>query len=165
MKKNLCIIGLIMGVIALSGCSSKSKDDVDLREDYVGSYTLNITSDVYMTNGSKTIKYPLDASNKSFVLTLNKDNKSKLNYSGYYGEGTVTLSNNTLVFDKPKISVTNYDQGIYLQIDFENLPIKKNNNTLEWITTVVGGAVSVNGGSSTNAVAISGTMSNKALKK
>lgn len=163
MKNFTFSVCLLVGLLTISSCSTK--EDIDLREEFVGVYSLNVISDVKMTNGNKTVEYPMDASNKKFVVTLNTENKSKVNYSGYYGEGSATISGNTLVFDEPKISVTNYSDGVYIQIDFENLPIsKKNSNVLEWQTAVVGGAVSINGGTS-NAIAITGILNNTATKK
>lgn len=162
MKKNIFLFGLFPCLLALFGCSSK--EDVDMRETYVGVYSLNVISDVSMTNGSKTVKYPMDATNKKIVITLNTDDKSKVNYSGYYGEGTATLIDNTLQFDEPRITATDYYQGIYIQINFDCLPISKSGNNLVWNTAVVGGAVSIDGKTS-NAVAISGILYNTASKQ
>ena len=162
MKKFTFIFCLCLGIGALTSCTTK--EEVDPRDVFVGIYSLNVTSDVKTTNGNKTVEYPMDAYNKSFIITLNQENKSKVNYSGYYGEGTATISGSTLQFDEPKISVSNYSDGVYLQIDFENMPISRKNNLLEWQTVVAGGAVSINGGTS-NAIAIAGVLNNIATKK
>ena len=163
MKKFTFIFYLFLGIVGtLTSCSTK--EEIDSRDVFVGIYSLNVTSDVKMTNGNKTVEYPMDAYNKSFIITLNQEDKSKVNYSGYYGEGTATISGSSLKFDEPDISVTNYSDGVYIQIDFRNMPISKKNNSLEWQTVVAGGAISINGGTS-NTIAIAGVLNNIATKK
>ena len=161
-KFTICAL-LMFGTLVFTNCSS-SKEEIDPRDAFVGSYSLNVTSDVSMSNGSKTVEYPMDASNKSFVITINQTDKTKVNYSGYYGEGTATISGTSLQFDEPRISMSNYSDGVYIQIDFENMPIKKNNNRLEWQTLVAGGAMKATGGSS-NTIGIAGVLYNVATKE
>ena len=161
MKRFLPVFALCASMFFI-GCSS-SKDEVDLRENFVGTYYLNVTSDVKMSNGTKTVDFPMDATDKNFVVTLNSTNKNKVNISGYYGNTTATINGNKLEFDED-MTVTDYISGVYMQIEWRHGPAEIKNNTLTWSSVVTGAVLDVSGKSSSTVV-IAGTLQNTANKK
>lgn len=62
-------------------CSSRTEEEIDPRIEFVGTYSLDIESKVYMSDGKKQIEYPMDAYNKTFTISLHPNDISRVNFS------------------------------------------------------------------------------------
>ena len=160
--KQIYFLGLLILCMSIVSCSSRTEEEIDPRLEFVGTYSLDVDSEVYMSNGKKQIEYPMDVQNKTFTISLHPTDISRVNISGYYGNQTAVITKGKMQIEG-KETYSDYDDGIYIYIQHEHSIATKTGNTIEWTTIVAGTAMML--GSSSNTVVIAGVLHNIATKK
>jgi hypothetical protein len=147
--------------MSVVSCSSRTEEEIDPRLEFVGTYSLDIESEVYMSDGKKQTEYPMEAYNKTFTVSLHPTDISRVNISGYYGNYTALITKGKMQIEG-KAEYSNYDDGIYVYIQQEHSIATKTDNTLEWVTIIAGTAMSLY---SSQTVVIAGALHNVATKR
>lgn len=159
--KRIYFLGLLVLCLTIVSCSSRTEEEIDPRIEFVGTYSIDIESEVYMSDGKKQIEYPMDAYNKTFIISLHPNDINRVNISGYYGNHTALITEGKMQIEGEE-SYSNYDDGIYIYIQHEHTVAIKRNNTIEWSTIVAGTALSIY---SSETVVVAGVLHNVATKK
>ena len=146
--------------MSIVSCSSRTEEEIDPRLEFVGTYSLDIKSEVYISDGKKQTEYPMDAHNKTLTISLHPTDISRVNVSGYYGNHRALITNGRMQLEG-KTEYSNYDDGIYVYIQQEHTIATKTNNTLEWGTIIAGTTMSIY---SSQTVVIAGVCNNIATK-
>lgn len=160
--KQVYLLGLIALCMSIVSCSSRTEDEIDPRLEFVGTYSLDVESEVYLSDGKKQTEYPMDAYNKTFTISLHPTDISRVYISGYYGDQTALITKGRMQIEG-KMTYSDYDNGIYVYIQQEHSIATKTGNTIEWISTIAGTAMKLN--SSADAVVMAGVLHNIATKK
>jgi hypothetical protein len=159
--KKIYFLGLLVLCMSVISCSSRTEEEIDPRLEFVGTYSLDIESEVYMSDGKKQTEYPMEAYNKTFTVSLHPTDISRVNISGYYGNYTALITKGKMQIEG-KAEYSNYDDGIYVYIQQEHSIATKTDNTLEWVTIIAGTAMSLY---SSQTVVIAGARHNVATKR
>lgn len=159
--KKIYFLGLLVLCMSVISCSSRTEEEIDPRLEFVGTYSLDIESEVYMSDGKKQTEYPMEAYNKTFTVSLHPTDISRVNISGYYGNYTALITKGKMQIEG-KAEYSNYDDGIYVYIQQEHSIATKTDNTLEWVTIIAGTAMSLY---SSQTVVIAGALHNVATKR
>lgn len=159
--KKIHFLGLLVLCMSVISCSSRTEEEIDPRLEFVGTYSLDIESEVYMSDGKKQTEYPMEAYNKTFTVSLHPTDISRVNISGYYGNYTALITKGKMQIEG-KAEYSNYDDGIYVYIQQEHSIATKTDNTLEWVTIIAGTAMSLY---SSQTVVIAGALHNVATKR
>ncbi len=159
--KKIYFLGLLVLCMSVISCSSRTEEEIDPRLEFVGTYSLDIESKVYMSDGKKQTEYPMEAYNKTFTVSLHPTDISRVNISGYYGNYTALITKGKMQ-KEGKAEYSNYDDGIYVYIQQEHSIATKTDNTLEWVTIIAGTAMSLY---SSQTVVIAGALHNVATKR
>lgn len=159
--KKICFLGLLVLCLTIVSCSLRTEEEIDPRLEFVGTYSLDIESEVYMSDGKKQTEYPMETYNKTFIVSLHPTDASRVNISGYYGNYTALITKGKMQIEG-KAEYSNYDDGIYVYIQQEHTIATKTNNTLEWGTIIAGTAMSIY---SSQTVVIAGVCNNIATKR
>ena len=160
--KHIYCLGLLILCMSVVSCSSRTEEEIDPRLAFVGTYSLDIESEVYLSDGKKQTEYPMDAYNKTFTVSLHPTDISRVKDSGYYGNQTALITKGKMQIEG-KVTYSDYDNGIYVYIQQEHSVATKTGNTIEWITTIAGTAMRLN--SNADAVVMDGVLHNIATKK
>ena len=56
--KRIYFLGLLVLCLTIVSCSSRTEEEIDPRIEFVGTYSIDIESEVYMSDGKKQIEYP-----------------------------------------------------------------------------------------------------------
>jgi len=159
--KKIYFLGLLVLCMSVISCSSRTEEEIDPRLEFVGTYSLDIEGEVYMSDGKKQTEYPMEAYNKTFTVSLHPTDISRVNISGYYGNYTALITKGKMQIEG-KAEYSNYDDGIYVYIQQEHSIATKTDNTLEWVTIIAGTAMSLY---SSQTVVIAGALHNVATKR
>lgn len=159
--KKIYFLGLLVLCLTIVSCSSRTEKEIDPRLEFVGTYSLDIESEVYMSDGKKQTEYPMEAYNKTFTISLHPTDISRVNISGYYGNHTALMTKGKMQIED-KVTYSDYDNGIYVYIQHEHGIATKTYNTIEWVTIVAGTAMSIY---SSETVVIAGVLHNVATKQ
>lgn len=159
--KKIYFLGLLVLCMSVISCSSRTEEEIDPRLEFVGTYSLDIESEVYMSDGKKQTEYPMEAYNKTFTVSLHPTDISRVHISGYYGNYTALITKGKMQIEG-KAEYSNYDDGIYVYIQQEHSIATKTDNTLEWVTIIAGTAMSLY---SSQTVVIAGALHNVATKR
>ena len=159
--KKIYFLGLLVLCMSVISCSSRTEEEIDPRLEFVGTYSLDIESEVYMSDGKKQTEYPMEAYNKTFTVSLHPTDISRVNISGYYGNYTALITKGKMQIEG-KAEYSNYDDGIYVYIQQEHSIATKTDNTLEWVRIIAGTAMSLY---SSQTVVIAGALHNVATKR
>ena len=151
----------ILCVVFLNSCQGINEPQIDAREKFVGAYSLNIASDVQIYDGKNYHAFDMSAKNKSIIIAIDPASANKFIISGYYGNTTATLQDGKLCMEET--SITDYSNGVYLEIRLVHLGATINGNILTWETGVAIVAIDLSS-SSTNTLSGTGILTNTATK-
>lgn len=160
--KRLIYFFTVLCMVCLCSCQGQNEPQIDPREKFVGTYSLDIASDVQIYDGKKYYPFDMSGRNKSLTVAIDPTTKDKFIVSGYYGNTTATLQDGQMYIDEDKI--TNYNNGVYLEIRLVHLGATVTGTRLTWETGVVIAALNISS-SSANAIAGSGILTNTATKR
>lgn len=160
--KRLIYFFTMLCMVCLCSCQGKNEPEIDPREKFVGTYSLDVASEVQIYDGKNYYPFDMSARNKTITIAIDPSTKDKFIVSGYYGNTSATLQDGKMYIDEGKS--TSYSSGVYVEIRFIHMGATVSATRMTWETGVIIAAVGISG-SSANALAGSGTLTNTATKR
>jgi hypothetical protein len=136
MKKNvfmkMFVGAFFAAILVLSSCSK-----IDYRDQFEGTYLLNVNGSFTVTIYGETYTEPISASNATLTLTKSSSSATSMIVSGYFNT-EAEVSGNTIIFDPETTTETDEDITIIMTITHNSGTLS--NNTLSFTSTIAGDA-------------------------